>query len=89
MSERAQNPPVTGTPQRASERVKVLHLLSALLVVCSATVLFAFENNLGYLPLAAGIALGFATDRSLGRDLLLIGIGMGIISLHSMKADIS
>ena len=89
MSERAQNPPVTGTPQRASERVKVLHLLSALLVVCSATVLFAFENNLGYLPLAAGIALGLATDRSLGRDLLLIGIGMGIISLHSMKADIS
>lgn len=89
MSERAQNPPVTGTPQRASERVKVLHLLSALLVVCSATVLFAFENNLGYLPLTAGIALGFATDRSLGRDLLLIGIGMGIISLHSMKADIS
>ncbi|PPF43513.1 hypothetical protein C5B85_12480 [Pseudoclavibacter sp. AY1F1] len=89
MSERAQNPPVTDTPRRASQGVKLLHLLAALLVVCSATVLFAFENNLGYLPLAAGIALGFAADRGLGRDLLLIGIGMGIISLHSMKADIS
>ncbi|MGO2748586.1 MAG: lysostaphin resistance A-like protein [Pseudoclavibacter sp.] len=89
MSERAQNPPVTGTPGRTSQKIKLLHFLAALLVVCSATVLFAFENNLGYLPLAAGIALGFAADRSLGRDLLLIGIGMGIISLHSMKADIS
>ncbi|GAB3288907.1 CPBP family intramembrane glutamic endopeptidase [Pseudoclavibacter terrae] len=89
MSERAQNPPVTSTPKRASEGVKLLHLFAALLVVCSATVLFAFENNLGYLPLAAGIALGFLADRGLGRDLLLVGIGMGIISLHSMKADIS
>ncbi|VXB92828.1 CPBP family intramembrane glutamic endopeptidase [Pseudoclavibacter sp. 8L] len=89
MSERAQDPPVTGTPEQAPPRTRLLNLVAALLVVCSATVLFALESNLGYLPLVAGVALAFVADRSLGRDLLLIGIGMGIISLHSMKADIS
>ncbi|WP_243738238.1 CPBP family glutamic-type intramembrane protease [Cellulomonas shaoxiangyii] len=44
---------------------------------------------LAYLPLVAGIALGWAADRVLGRDLLIIGAGMGIVSTIPLGADLS
>ena len=64
-------------------------LLPALLVSGSAILLFAVENDWGYPPLVAGVVLAFLVDRALGRDLALIAIGMTIVSLHSMRADLS
>ena len=71
----------TGSPAR---------LLAAALVCGSAVLIFAVHvRPLGYLPLVLGIALGLAVDRALGRDLALIGVGMGIISAISLEADLS
>jgi membrane protease YdiL (CAAX protease family) len=65
-------------------------LLAAALVCGSAVLIFAVHvRPLGFLPLVLGIALGLAVDRALGRDLALIGVGMGIISAISLKADLS
>lgn len=65
-------------------------LLAAALVAGSAVLLFAVHvRPLGYVPLVAGVALGWAVDRVLGRDLALIGLGMAIISAISLEADLS
>jgi membrane protease YdiL (CAAX protease family) len=65
-------------------------LLAAALVCGSAVLIFAVHvRPIGFLPLVLGIALGLAVDRALGRDLALIGVGMGIISAISLKADLS
>jgi membrane protease YdiL (CAAX protease family) len=65
-------------------------LLAAALVCGSAVLIFAVHvRPLGFLPLVLGIALGLAVDRALGRDLALIGVGMGIISAISLEADLS
>src|SRR4051794_10976699 len=65
-------------------------LVPAGLVSLSAVFLFWLEwRPLGYLPLVLGIAIGFVVHRALGRDLLLIGLGLSIISTISLKADIS
>lgn len=65
-------------------------LLAAALVCGSAVLIFAVHvRPVGFLPLVLGIALGLAVDRALGRDLALIGVGMGIISAISLKADLS
>ena len=65
-------------------------LTAAFLVSASAILLFAIHiRPIAYLPLVLGIALGLWADRALGRDLALIGVGMGIISLISLKADLS
>jgi membrane protease YdiL (CAAX protease family) len=65
-------------------------LLAAALVCGSAVLLFAVHvRPLGYLPLVAGVALGLAVDRGLGRDLALIATGMAIISTISLEADLS
>ncbi|WP_265523511.1 CPBP family glutamic-type intramembrane protease [Oerskovia flava] len=70
--------------------VPVLRLLAAILVSGSAVLLFAVhERPAGYVPLVLGIALGLAVDRTLGRDLALIGVGMGIISAIPLAADLS
>ncbi len=67
-----------------------LRLLAAVLVSGSAVLLFAVHARpLGYVPLVLGVALGLLVDRRLGRDLALVGIGMGIISTISLKADLS
>ncbi len=44
---------------------------------------------LGYVPLVAGVALGLAVDRRLGRDLAIIAVGQGIIYAIPLKADLS
>lgn len=62
---------------------------ATLLVALSAVLLFGFLSDWGYLPLVAGVALGFLAARSLGRDLLLIALALGLISLISVEADIS
>lgn len=68
----------------------VLRLSAAALVCAAAVLLFAVHvRPLAYLPLVAGVALGLAVDRRLGRDLLLIAGGMGIISTISLEADLS
>lgn len=65
-------------------------LLAAALVAGSAVLLFAVHvRPLAYLPLVAGVVLGLVVDRALGRDLALIGLGMGIISTISLEADLS
>ncbi|MGO1289030.1 MAG: CPBP family intramembrane glutamate endopeptidase, partial [Cellulosimicrobium funkei] len=67
-----------------------LRLLAAVLVSGSAVLLFAVHARpLGYVPLVLGVALGLLVDRRLGRDLALVGVGMGIISTISLKADLS
>ena len=43
----------------------------------------------GYVVLALGVGVGFIVSRALGRDLLLMALGLGIISTISVAADIS
>ena len=62
---------------------------ATLLVAFSAVLLFGFLSDWGYVPLVAGVVLGFLAARSLGRDLLLIALALGLISLISVEADIS
>jgi membrane protease YdiL (CAAX protease family) len=63
---------------------------AAALVCGSAVLLFAVHvRPLGYGPLLVGLALAWATDRALARDLTLVGLGMAIISTISLKADLS
>jgi membrane protease YdiL (CAAX protease family) len=65
-------------------------LVPAGLVSASAVLLFWLEwKPAGYIVLISGIVIGFIVARSLGRDLLLIGAGLGIISTISVAADIS
>jgi len=65
-------------------------LLAAALVCGAAVLIFAVHvRPLGYVPLVAGVALGLAVDRALGRDLALIGTGMAIVSAISLQADLS
>ena len=65
-------------------------LIPASLVSASAVLLFWLEwKPAGYAVLIAGIIIGFLVHRALGRDLLLIGAGLGIISIISVAADIS
>ncbi|MFC8192153.1 type II CAAX prenyl endopeptidase Rce1 family protein [Cellulomonas sp. NPDC057328] len=44
---------------------------------------------LAYVPLLLGVVLGWAADRVLGRDLLIIAAGMGIVSTIPLAADLS
>lgn len=65
-------------------------LLPAAGVSASAVLLFGLHlRPAGYVLLALSLAGGFLADRSLGRDLLLVGIGISIISTTSMAADVS
>jgi membrane protease YdiL (CAAX protease family) len=65
-------------------------LLAAALGCGAAVLIFAVHvRPLGYVPLVAGVALGLAVDRALGRDLALIGTGMAIVSAISLRADLS
>jgi membrane protease YdiL (CAAX protease family) len=62
---------------------------ATLLIAVSAVLLFGFESDWGYLPLVGGAALGFVAGRTLGKDLLLIALALGLISTISVAADIS
>ncbi|WP_234988141.1 type II CAAX prenyl endopeptidase Rce1 family protein [Demequina sp. NBRC 110056] len=68
----------------------VARILAAALVCGAAVLLFAVHvRPWGYLPLLAGVALAFAVDRALAKDLTLIAVGQLIISAISLKADLS
>ena len=65
-------------------------LIPALGVAASAVLIFALYNvPAGYAVLAASLIVAVIIDRDLASDLLLIGIGLGIISTISVAADIS
>lgn len=65
-------------------------LIPAALVSASAVLLFWLEwKPAGYAVLLVGVVVGFLVHRALGRDLLLIGAGLAIISTISVAADIS
>lgn len=85
------SPAESASADPAAPRLSTLSLgaFAALLVAVAAVLLFGFLNDWGYLPLVAGVALGFVHDRMLGKDLLLIGLALGLISTISVAADIS
>ncbi|MBD8020303.1 CPBP family intramembrane glutamic endopeptidase [Brevibacterium gallinarum] len=58
-------------------------------VSAAAVLLFGFESDWGYLPLAIGLIGAWTIDRALGRDVLLICLALALISTISLKADIS
>ena len=72
-------------PPNASRKLVPAGLLSV-----SAFFLFALQEPLvGYLLLAGALTLALIIERALAKDLLLIGIGVGIVSLSSVEADVS
>jgi hypothetical protein len=74
-------------PQLQPDVRTALRVASALLVAGSAVLLFAVHvRPVAYVPLVLGVALAFAVDRKLGKDLLLIAVGQGIISAISLHA---
>ena len=68
---------------------RLLGLLAAAGVSLSAVLLFGVHARpLGHVVLVVALALGFAAGRELGKDLLLIGLGLTIISTTSVEADL-
>lgn len=71
-----------------------MKVLPAAGVSLSAFVLFALRpafpglTPLGLALLAASLLAGILIDRELGRDLSLIGIGIAIVSVTSVEADV-
>lgn len=82
---------MTRLPAPARPAVTLGARIAAASLVCGAAILlFAVHTRpLGYVPLVAGVALGLAADRRLGRDLALIAAGEAIISTISLRADLS
>lgn len=81
--------PAPAPPLKATRR-DAARVLAAALVCGSAVLLFAVHvRPLGYVPLLVGVVLGLAVDRALGRDLAVVGLGMGIITTISLRADLS
>lgn len=77
-------PTTTDAPPRAS-----LALLPAAGVSASAVLLFGVHvRPAGYALLVVSLVAAWVMDRGLGRDLLLIGLGIGIVSTTSMEADL-
>ena len=65
-------------------------LVPAALLSASAFFLFALQEPLvGYPLLVGALVLAVVIERALAQDLLLIGIGVGIVSLTSVEADVS
>lgn len=70
--------------------LEAARITAAALVCGAAILLFAIHvRPLGYLPLLVGVALAFAVDRALAKDLTLIAAGQMIISTISLEADLS
>ena len=68
---------------------QALALAAAGCASASAVLLFGVHARpLGHAVLALAVALGFAVGRVLGKDLLLIGLGLAIISTTSVEADL-
>lgn len=64
-------------------------LIPALGVSASAFLIFGVQNvPVGWAVLAASLVTAFLIDRMLGSDLLLIGVGLGIVSTISVEANL-
>ena len=64
-------------------------LVPALGVSASAFLIFGVQNvPVGWAVLAASLVTAFLIDRMLGSDLLLIGVGLGIVSTISVEANL-
>ncbi|NLE97601.1 MAG: CPBP family intramembrane metalloprotease, partial [Propionibacterium sp.] len=64
--------------------------LPALGVSLSAFLLFALQlHGWGHLFLVASLVGAYLLNKSLGKDLFLIGVGIAIVSATSMEADVS
>jgi len=73
-----------------SPQASVWTLLPAVAVSLAALCLFAMQNPwLGYAVLVSGLVWALLVNVELFRDLLLIGIGIGILSTTSVQADVS
>lgn len=77
--------------QQAPSRSTILWKLPpALLLSASAFFLFALQWNIaGYAAIAASLVISAFVDWRLFRDLMLIAIGLAIISLVPLNADLS
>lgn len=74
-----------GSPPRLSWK-----LVPAVLLSTSAFFLFALREPLiGYPLLAGSLIVAVIIERELAKDLLLIGVGVGIVSWTSVEADVS
>jgi membrane protease YdiL (CAAX protease family) len=66
-----------------------MKLFPAVLLSASGVLLFGFEHNFGYVVLALSLLTSVFVDRILLRDLALIALGLVIISLVPLNADLS
>ena len=67
-----------------------LKLVPATGVAASAFLIFGVQNvPIGYLVLAVSLAAAVIVDREFASDMLLIAVGLGIVGLISVEADIS
>lgn len=65
-------------------------IVPGLVLAASAVLIFAVQfKPAGYACLVIAVVLGFLVSRPLGKDLLLIALGLAIISTISLEADIS
>lgn len=81
--------PPQSAPQSAPQPTSRLGLLPALGVSLSAFLLFGLQlAGWGHGLLALSLLGAFLVSRELGKDLCLIGLGITIVSLTSVKADV-
>ncbi|NBX23007.1 MAG: CPBP family intramembrane metalloprotease [Microbacteriaceae bacterium] len=74
-------------------RARLSDVVAASLVAVAAPALFVARGSvlgevLGYVALTSGVALAFARNRALGRDLSLIAVPLLLISLISVEANL-
>ena len=82
--------PVPHAIQTGRATPGALNTVAGVVLAASGVLLFALELRVaGYVVLAIAIAIGFVADRLLGRDLVLIAVGMLIMSLVPITTDIS
>lgn len=83
-------PTPTTSPAAATPGWVVADLLPAAGISISALMLFAFQlAGWGHLVLVLSLIAAFVRNRELGKDLLLIGAGVAIVSTTSVEADVS
>ncbi|HMQ67302.1 MAG TPA: CPBP family glutamic-type intramembrane protease [Arachnia sp.] len=84
------SPPPTAAPHSPAPTWAAADLLPAAGVSVSALMLFAFQlAGWGHAVLVLSLAAAFLRNRELGKDLLLIGTGVAMVSTTSVEADVS
>lgn len=85
---------MTGLDTPAARATRPAKLLPVIGVALSAFVLFGLfdtpvQHVVGIPLLAASLIAAMLIDRELGKDLVLIGVGIGIVATTSVEADVS